>query len=127
MQDGLLELLVNAIEHGNLEMSSELRESAGDEYRQVRLSRTTSAPYADRRVQLQIQLTSDELKVVVKDEGPGFDPSTLPDPTDAENLLKPSGRGLLLIRTFMDQVSFNETGNEVTMQKRSKSNPETTE
>jgi anti-sigma regulatory factor (Ser/Thr protein kinase) len=42
----------------------------------------------------------------------------LPDPTDPANLGKSSGRGLFLIRTFMDEVSFNETGNEITMIKR---------
>ena len=55
---------------------------------------------------------------MIRDEGPGFDPHTLPDPTDAENLLKPSGRGVMLIRTFMDMVGFNESGNEITMIKR---------
>ena len=53
----------------------------------------------------------------VRDEGPGFDPSKLPDPTDPANLEKISGRGLLLMRTFMDEVRFNATGNEVTMVK----------
>ena len=60
----------------------------------------------------------DEARFVIRDEGPGFDPRTLPDPTDPENLLKPSGRGVMLIRTFMDAVAFNETGNEITMIKR---------
>ena len=52
---------------------------------------------------------------VITDEGPGFDPSSLPDPTDLENLEKASGRGLLLIRTFMDEVQHNDRGNELTM------------
>jgi anti-sigma regulatory factor (Ser/Thr protein kinase) len=54
----------------------------------------------------------------MRDEGPGFDPKELPDPTDPENLLKLSGRGILLMRTFMDDVKFNDRGNEVTMVKR---------
>ena len=55
---------------------------------------------------------------VIRDEGPGFDVTTLPDPTDPENLLKPSGRGLLLIRTFMDEATHNATGNEITLVRR---------
>ena len=55
---------------------------------------------------------------MIRDEGPGFDPDGLPDPTDPENLTKASGRGVLLIRTFMDEVRFNDTGNEITMIKR---------
>jgi anti-sigma regulatory factor (Ser/Thr protein kinase) len=42
----------------------------------------------------------------------------LPDPRDPENLVKPSGRGVLLIRTFMDEVAFNDKGNQITMIKR---------
>jgi anti-sigma regulatory factor (Ser/Thr protein kinase) len=56
---------------------------------------------------------------VIADEGPGFDVTAVPDPTDPENLLKPSGRGLLLIRSFMDEVYHNARGNSITMVKRS--------
>jgi anti-sigma regulatory factor (Ser/Thr protein kinase) len=56
--------------------------------------------------------------ITICDEGPGFDPSSLPDPTDPENIGKISGRGLLLIRTFMDDVKFNDSGNEITLFKR---------
>ena len=55
---------------------------------------------------------------MVRDEGPGFDPATLPDPTDPSNLERVGGRGLLLIRTFMDEVRHNESGNEITFVKR---------
>jgi signal transduction histidine kinase/DNA-binding response OmpR family regulator/HPt (histidine-containing phosphotransfer) domain-containing protein len=55
---------------------------------------------------------------LVRDEGPGFDPASLPDPTDPASLGETHGRGLLLIRTFMDEVTYNEAGNEITMTKR---------
>ena len=58
------------------------------------------------------------VRLIVRDEGPGFDVSSLPDPTDPANLGKSSGRGLLLIRTFMDDVRFNAAGNEITLSKR---------
>ena len=47
--------------------------------------------------------------------GVGFDISKLPDPRDPENLVRASGRGVLMMRMFMDEVSWNESGNEVTM------------
>ena len=59
--------------------------------------------------------------MVVEDQGPGFDPGCLPDPTDLSNLEKPSGRGLMLIRTFMDEVDFNPRGNRIRMVKRRES------
>ena len=55
---------------------------------------------------------------VVRDEGPGFDPSALPDPLDPANMENASGRGLLLIRTFMTEVRHSERGNEITMIRR---------
>jgi len=54
----------------------------------------------------------------VEDEGPGFDPATVPDPTDPGNLERIGGRGLMLIRTFMDDVEHNEKGNRITLRKK---------
>ncbi|RMH23692.1 MAG: ATP-binding protein [Planctomycetota bacterium] len=51
----------------------------------------------------------------VEDPGPGFDPAGVPDPTADENLERPCGRGLLLMRAYMSSVEFNERGNAVTM------------
>ncbi len=61
--------------------------------------------------------TPDALTVAVRDEGPGLDPATLPDPLAPENLLKQSGRGIFLIRTFMDEIHFRtlSPGTEVIM------------
>jgi len=56
--------------------------------------------------------------IVVRDDGPGFDPAEVPDPTVPEMLERASGRGMLLMRTFMDEVRYNKAGNEVTMIKR---------
>lgn len=62
--------------------------------------------------------TREEMIFTIRDQGKGFDPNTLPDPTDPSNLGKVSGRGLLLIQTFMDRVFHNETGSSITMIKR---------
>ena len=110
---------MNAIEHGNLEVSSELREDAdSNAYKKLVEQRRHMAPYRDRRVHLTAHFSRREAVYTVRDEGPGFDVSRLPDPTDPANLEKSSGRGLLLIRTFMDEVRFNATGNEITLCKR---------
>jgi serine/threonine-protein kinase RsbW len=61
---------------------------------------------------------SGEVVMVVRDPGPGFDPSTIADPLDAANILKPSGRGLFLINELMDEVKFADGGREVQMRKR---------
>jgi anti-sigma regulatory factor (Ser/Thr protein kinase) len=112
------EAITNAIDHGCLELDSELREESGIRYRQTAEERSQKSPYRERRVHVTARLTPDEATYVVRDEGPGFDPAKIPDPADPANLLKASGRGLMLIRTFMDEVSFNDKGNEITMIKR---------
>ncbi|MFG0258107.1 MAG: ATP-binding protein [Phycisphaerales bacterium JB043] len=55
------------------------------------------------------------IQLDVEDKGPGFNPDDLPDPTLDENLEKPSGRGVMLMRAYMTEVKYNETGNQVTM------------
>ena len=87
---GLQEAVSNAIEHGN----------HGNTNKRVWVS------YCAKRENVVVQ---------IEDEGLGFDPSSVPDPTAAENVPKENGRGLLLMRTFMTWVQFNRIGNCVTM------------
>jgi anti-sigma regulatory factor (Ser/Thr protein kinase) len=114
----LEEAISNAIHHGNLELSSELREQSTDRYLRLVAERRQRKPYSDRRVHVEAWLSPAEAVFTIKDEGPGFDPSALADPTAPANRIKASGRGVLLIRTFMDAVHYNQRGNEVTMRKR---------
>lgn len=111
----LTEALANARDHGNLELDSTLRTNGGQAYHELGQKRRDETPYRDRRTHVTVHLTPQEATFVVRDEGPGFDHTQLPDPRDPENLLKPSGRGITLIRTFMDEVRFNERGNQITM------------
>lgn len=114
----LEEALVNALYHGNLEVGSELLEKDDAAYYALVDERTRQPPYKDRRIEVEARISLDEAVFVVRDEGRGFDPSSLPDPTSQVNLDKVSGRGLLLMRTFVDKLAFNEHGNEVTLVKR---------
>lgn len=113
------ESLTNAIIHGNLEVSSDLRQSEdGQEYVDKIAERKRQLPYRDRNVTVRLSANRHEAKFVIRDEGPGFDPTSLPDPTDPENLEKCGGRGLLLINSFMSEVRHNDVGNEITLIKR---------
>jgi CheY-like chemotaxis protein len=114
----LHEALTNAILHGDLGVDSELRELDEKKYYNLIHERQTTAPYRDRRVHVTATLTRKEARFVIRDDGDGFDPGTLPDPTDPANLGRVTGRGLLLIQTFMDHVEHNEKGNQITMVKR---------
>lgn len=113
----LEEALLNAIYHGNLEVSSELREQGDAAFHALAAERRRSPPYRDRRVRVAARVSPRRAAFVVADEGPGFDVAKLPDPTDLEHVLRPCGRGILLMRAFMSEVRYNETGNRVTLVK----------
>jgi serine/threonine-protein kinase RsbW len=90
------EAVINAVLHGNRQES-------------------------DRRVLVEVDLKGSELVVRVEDEGQGFDPDNLPDPTAPENLLRPSGRGIFMMRQFADSIEYSfpsKRGTVVTMRKR---------
>jgi CheY-like chemotaxis protein/anti-sigma regulatory factor (Ser/Thr protein kinase) len=114
----LREAIINAIHHGNLEVSTELLEKSEQAYNELLAERSRQPPYRDRRVHVTAKESLEEAIYVVRDEGPGFDPKRLPDHKDPASLEKTSERGLRLIRSFMDEVRHNETGNEITMIKR---------
>lgn len=86
------EALMNAIKHGNHLDSS-------------------------KRVDVITRVSPEKMRIEIEDEGSGFNPAEVPDPTDDDNLELPSGRGLMLMRSFMSKVEFNERGNRVIMEK----------
>src|ERR1044071_4083071 len=75
----------------------------------------------DKKVEVRLETEEGAVVVVIRDYGSGFDPSKLPDPTSADNLLNPSGRGIFYMRTFMDEVEHSthpEGGSVVRLTKR---------
>lgn len=112
----LIEAIANAMEHGNLELDSTLRDDPNSTaFNDLGNRRKCEKPYSDRRVDITATLTRERATYVIKDEGPGFDISKVPDPTDPENMMKSHGRGILLIRTFMTTATYNESGNVLTL------------
>jgi serine/threonine-protein kinase RsbW len=88
----LEEALVNAIKHGN------------------QMDRA-------KRVFISYRFVDNRFEIQITDEGSGFDPNDVPDPTAVENLERPCGRGLMLMRHYMTEVAYNERGNSVSMAK----------
>ena len=68
-----------------------------------------------KKVQIDYTVDQEKVEISMTDEGPGFDPGRVPDPRVGKNLYRPEGRGLLLIRSYMHTVEYNERGNSLRM------------
>jgi CheY-like chemotaxis protein len=110
----LEQALSNAMIRGNLEIN---REEIPVAHRAVVNERRALSPYCDRKVYFRALVTPELAEFTVRDMGPGFDTSTLPETSNPENFRHGAGRGLVLMQTFMDEIKFNDTGNEVHMKK----------
>ncbi|HAF88973.1 MAG: hypothetical protein CL918_01350 [Deltaproteobacteria bacterium] len=111
----LKEAIENAIFHGNLELRSEMRRENPELFYKTAAQKRDIDPYKDRKLILQYDISRNSAKYVVRDEGKGFVHADLLDPADPDNLLRIEGRGLIMIMNFMDEVFWNDRGNEVTM------------
>jgi DNA-binding response OmpR family regulator len=118
---GIEEMLVNAIEHGNLAISYDEKNNAIEQGRFGLLiqERLNTENNAKKKILVQSTLSEDRLEIVITDEGRGFDWRSLPDPLE-NNFLSYNGRGIFLTKIFYDSVSFNKEGNEVTITKKKK-------
>ena len=119
----LKEALLNALFHGSLEITPDEMQQVqhkllSDEELSLVEQRRNESPHRDRKIYVDVRISKEEARFAVRDEGPGFDVSGVPDPEAPGALEAEKGRGLSLMRTFMDEVTFNEPGNEVTMVKR---------
>jgi CheY-like chemotaxis protein len=114
--------LLNSMFWGNLELNREQMAGVrkhvaeGQEPPIVR-QRSADPVFRDRRVHVDVQVDRDQARVVIGDDGPGFDVSRMPNMAVPQALEEDQGRGLWLIRSFMDEVSFNRGGSEITMVK----------
>ena len=98
----LEEAFINAVKHGN----------------KMEPSKAVKVDYA---------IESDKIEICMTDEGEGFDPEVIPDPRYGDNLYKPAGRGMLLMRSFMDVLEYSKKGNSLRMIRyREKRNPKST-
>lgn len=121
----LRELLLNALEHGNLGLSfadkTEALESGTLEA--LLRSRATDPRYVERRITVETTLQPSLITVSIEDMGEGFDWNNLADPLDPSQQLASHGRGILLARMSVDTLEYNATGNRVTVTKRLGRNP----
>jgi CheY-like chemotaxis protein len=119
LSKALFEALSNAVYHGNLELSAkDLGSRSPPEGSELVRQRREQAPYRDRRLVVEATFSPHEGCFVVRDEGPGFDHRCEPNlAADLLHVASNERRGLVLIKLFVDEVRFNERGNEITLVK----------
>ncbi|MHC4874857.1 MAG: ATP-binding protein [Planctomycetota bacterium] len=118
MRMTLEEALLNALYHGSLELDPELRANDLQAYHRQAHERQHTGPWKDRRIKLRISCTPNEFVMEVADEGNGFDAAPFMDLTEETVLERPYGRGILLMRTVMDEVTFRDGGRVTRLVKR---------
>jgi anti-sigma regulatory factor (Ser/Thr protein kinase) len=114
----LEEALANAYYHGNLELAADGAARDRKRYEELARQRLADAPYRDRRIHVRACITRSDAVFVVRDEGPGFDAARLLSVTALTHPDQGFGRGIMLMRSIMDEVTYNAAGNEVTLIKR---------
>ena len=119
----LHESLTNSVVHGNLEISSELKELDGNRFAQTLASRSADPHYTSRHVEIVFDYDGKRARWTMTDQGPGFDvrevlervnqPMQIPENEDDLEFLMPSGRGILLMQNTMNEVRYDLGGRKV--------------
>ena len=109
------EALANAVYHGNLELDSELKEDGSETFSEMAQQRSELSPWRERSVRVTELATPFGLWITICDEGAGFDALTALNKEPSPEALLASGRGLIMMKAFTDDLVFNTKGNEVTL------------
>lgn len=115
--------LLNAMYRGNLELGPDQTPAHraivyDDTTNELIEERKSQAPYCDRTVHVEAMASENEIRILIRDSGNGFDTASMLDAACHDDLDSESGRGLVLMKSFADELIFNNGGNEVTLVKR---------
>ncbi len=121
------EALANAFYHGNLELDSALKEDGSTRFSELARTRCQQSPWKDREIRITELVTPYGLWITIRDEGQGFNVESAMKRTRDPLSVLASGRGLIMMQAFMDELVFNPSGNEVTLVIYSNHNSDITE
>jgi anti-sigma regulatory factor (Ser/Thr protein kinase) len=116
---GLCEMITNAIEHGNLEITGDekFQYTSSGNYIDLLKSKIKSKLYIDRKVKIEIKIRKNRLTISIEDEGKGFDTSIVKEYCNLKDITKLHGRGIMITTLYFDSIHYNKKGNKVTIVK----------
>lgn len=114
---GIAEMVTNAMEHGNMEISAEEKFQATENgsYYDLLKSKIEDPEIGHRFTLIEILYDGHKIVITITDQGKGFDVSKLPNPADQEHIFKLHGRGVFMTRIYFTEIKYNEKGNQVTL------------
>lgn len=115
---GIQEMIINAIEHGNLEISYEEKTEFLKQEMDINKiidNYSKKDKFKNRKVVIKYYLTKDRVTYIIKDQGNGFDWRKIPDSINETNALLEHGRGIMMTKNYFDEFYYNKKGNQVTM------------
>ncbi|GAB4282594.1 MAG: ATP-binding protein [Candidatus Rifleibacteriota bacterium] len=119
---GLMEIILNALEHGNLGITydekSKIMDGDPEDWHRLIEERSRMKPYKDRKIIIKFKMFEDICEWLIIDEGEGFDWKNLPSLNDPDSIFETHGRGIMLTRMNFDQVEFLGKGNQVRLRKK---------
>ena len=110
------EAYINAVAHGNLGMDKP-EGPDGFTMKEIRDRQASFSPAQNRKIYVDIDISETEASLTIRDDGDGFDPSEVPDPTLEENRNKSNGRGIATISKLFDSVKYSDGGRCITIKK----------
>lgn len=118
----LYEVAINAIEHGNLGISYETKKEWIEKniYHEKLAELLKTETAKNTFVEISLEIETDCITLTVKDEGDGFKPQKAIEKIKQEDIRRNSGRGMMMMKSYFDEIKYNETGNSITLIKKIK-------
>lgn len=118
----LYEVAINAIEHGNLGISYETKKEWIEKniYHEKLAELLKTETAKNTFVEISLEIENGYITLIVKDEGEGFKPQKAIEKIKQEDFMRNSGRGMMMMKSYFDEIKYNETGNSITLLKKIK-------
>jgi len=113
-------MITNAIEHGNLEITGndKFHYTTNGNYIELLKSKLNNSTFHNRKVTIEMKVNNNHLRIIIEDEGKGFDTKIIKEYCKCKDTTKLHGRGIMITKSYFDSIHYNKKGNKVTLTKK---------